>query len=124
MTGPNPTVYVITDASSPHTTNSAAPVSTLARRLRLCRRAMLALAVLLVARWLLAEAFDGWRWLIGPLLLAWTCWPHLRWLRHVVVLLAGALDALATAYLAMPRLAYLLQRFTQIVRDTRREENP
>ncbi|MFI6907328.1 hypothetical protein ACIBKY_39140 [Nonomuraea sp. NPDC050394] len=124
MTGADSTVYVITDAASPHPNIETAPVSTLARRVRLCRRAVLALAVLLVARWLLAEAFDGWRWLIGPVLLVWVCWPHLRWLRRVVVLLAGALDALVTAYLAIPRLAYLLQRFTQIVRDTRREENP
>ncbi|MEV5893169.1 hypothetical protein [Nonomuraea fuscirosea] len=44
-------------------------------------------------------------------------------LGHVIVLVIGALDALATSYVGLPRLAYLLHRFAEIVRETAREEN-
>ncbi|MFI7228384.1 hypothetical protein ACIBO5_34635 [Nonomuraea angiospora] len=43
-------------------------------------------------------------------------------LGHVVVLVAGALDALATSYVGLPRMSYLLHRFAEVVRETAREE--
>ncbi len=64
------------------------------------RRAMLMLARML-----------AFRAAVGVLLM-------LALLGHVVALLLGALDALATAYLGMPRLSSSTRRFVQVVRDT------
>jgi hypothetical protein len=47
----------------------------------------------------------------------------LTMLGHLVVLVAGAIDALATSYVGLPRLAYLLRRFVEVVRETAREES-
>lgn len=43
-------------------------------------------------------------------------------LGHVIVLLCGALDALVTAFLGVPRLSYGSRRFVQVVRETWEEE--
>ncbi|MEU6788081.1 hypothetical protein ABZ912_53575 [Nonomuraea angiospora] len=43
-------------------------------------------------------------------------------LGHVIVLVAGALDAYATSFVGLPRLAYLVHRFADVVRETAREE--
>ncbi|WP_219509300.1 hypothetical protein [Nonomuraea ceibae] len=45
-------------------------------------------------------------------------------LGHVIVLVAGAIDALATSYVGLPRLSCLLHRFAEVVRETAREEGP
>ncbi|TDC98495.1 hypothetical protein E1292_35240 [Nonomuraea deserti] len=41
---------------------------------------------------------------------------------HVLVLLFGALDALVTAYIGVPRLSRTTRRFVQVVKDTWKEE--
>ncbi|MBF8187297.1 hypothetical protein ITP53_16470 [Nonomuraea sp. K274] len=41
---------------------------------------------------------------------------------HVVVLLLGALDALVTAWVGVPRLSASTRRFVQVVRETWEEE--
>lgn len=43
-------------------------------------------------------------------------------LGHTLVLLAGAADALLTAYLGVPRLSSATRRFVEVVRDTWEEE--
>ncbi|MFI7707587.1 hypothetical protein [Nonomuraea sp. NPDC049480] len=46
----------------------------------------------------------------------------LTMLGHLVVLVAGAIDALVTAYVGLPRLAYAVRRIVEVVRETAREE--
>ncbi|SDJ93504.1 hypothetical protein [Nonomuraea jiangxiensis] len=43
-------------------------------------------------------------------------------LGHVLVLLLGALDALVTAWLGLPRLSRFSRQFVEVVRETWREE--
>ncbi|MEO3869560.1 hypothetical protein ABGB18_12075 [Nonomuraea sp. B12E4] len=118
------TVYAITDAAPPRTP----PTVPVARYTRLLRRAVVAVAVLLLAGLLLGGAFSTWRWLVVPMLLVWVAWPWLRpvlsqvW--TVVLLVLGALDALVTAYVGVPRLAYITRRIAGIIRQTAREEEP
>ncbi|MEW1837499.1 hypothetical protein AB0392_06030 [Nonomuraea angiospora] len=112
-------VYAITDAAPPRT---PAPLSPAARLVRLCCRAFVALAALLAARLLLQEC----PWWLPVGLLTWLVWPWLRpWLCRasaVALLVLGALDALVTACVGMPRLAYITRRFVEVVRETAREE--
>lgn len=42
----------------------------------------------------------------------------LAWFGHIVVLAGGALDALLTALLGVPRLSFVGRRFTQMARET------
>jgi hypothetical protein len=46
----------------------------------------------------------------------------LAMLGHVLVLLLGAADALATSVLGVPRIAYGSRRFVEVVRETWKEE--
>ncbi|WP_157249705.1 hypothetical protein [Nonomuraea typhae] len=106
MTDTEPPVYVITDAPPPRAL--AASTSMFARGVRLAGRALVAVFALVVARWLLtAEAFDGWRWLIGAALLAWLCRPWLAGAWRVAGLVFGAADALISAWLGTRRLGYV-----------------
>lgn len=43
-------------------------------------------------------------------------------LGHMVVLLAGALDALVTSLIGVPRISYGTRRFVEVVRDTWEDE--
>ncbi|MEV0626024.1 hypothetical protein [Nonomuraea wenchangensis] len=43
-------------------------------------------------------------------------------LGHVVALLLGALDALVSAYIGVPRLSSSTRRFVQVVRETWKED--
>jgi hypothetical protein len=47
----------------------------------------------------------------------------LTMLGHLVVLAAGALDAYAASLVGVPRLAYVIHRIVEVVRDTAREED-
>ncbi|MBB6351857.1 hypothetical protein FHU36_008440 [Nonomuraea muscovyensis] len=44
------------------------------------------------------------------------------WLGHVLALLAGAVDALVTALLGVPRMAYGARRFADVIRETWKED--
>lgn len=46
----------------------------------------------------------------------------LTMLGHAIVLVAGALDAYAASFVGLPRLAYMLRRIAEVVRETAREE--
>ncbi|MBN6051321.1 hypothetical protein JYK22_05195, partial [Nonomuraea sp. RK-328] len=46
----------------------------------------------------------------------------LIWVGHVLGLLVGAADALVTAHLGVPRIAYGCRRFAEVVRETWQEE--
>jgi hypothetical protein len=43
-------------------------------------------------------------------------------LGHVIVLLAGALDALVTSLVGIPRISYGTRKFVEVVRETWKEE--
>ncbi|MGW3351726.1 hypothetical protein ACWDA3_51240 [Nonomuraea rubra] len=116
---PGGAVYEITDAAPPGTPPPVAPL-----RVRLLFRAVPTMAVLLVVRLLFADA----PWWVYAATCGWTVWPwlapRLRRTAAVALLMLGALDALVTAYIGTPRLAYIARRIVEFVRDTAREENP
>ncbi|MGV9386085.1 hypothetical protein ACWDRB_60490 [Nonomuraea sp. NPDC003707] len=123
MTKTPRTVYEITDAAPPRTP----PTIPAAWYARLLRRALVAVAALMLAGLLLGGAFNTWRWLVVPMLLAWVAWPWLRSALHraatVALLILGALDALVAAMLGTRRLVYLMHQFAEVVRETARKEN-
>ncbi|MER6508268.1 hypothetical protein ABT158_15715 [Nonomuraea sp. NPDC001636] len=118
------TVYEITDASPPRTP----PAIPAAWYARLLRRAIVAVAALMLAGLLLGGAFTTWRWLVVPMLLAWVAWPWLRPALHrvatVALLILGALDALIAAILGTRRLVYLAGLLRQAVRESRTAARP
>ncbi|MER7363556.1 hypothetical protein [Nonomuraea wenchangensis] len=44
------------------------------------------------------------------------------WLGHLAVLAAGAVDALVTAWLGVPRLGYVISRLRRVARQTWEED--
>jgi hypothetical protein len=82
-------------------------------------------AALLLVRLLLPGGAPWWAY---AALCGWTAWPwlapRLRPAAAVALLVLGALDALVTAYIGTPRLAYIARRIVEVVRDSAREENP
>ncbi|MBB6343766.1 hypothetical protein FHU36_000275 [Nonomuraea muscovyensis] len=44
------------------------------------------------------------------------------WLGHVLALLGGAVDALVTALLGLPRVSYSTRRVADVIRETWEEE--